>query len=59
VSYGLRRFHFDSAAAGNALQPSEAAYVAALDSSRSGFAQAPDVVVLVLYALPSLSLMSL
>jgi hypothetical protein len=42
-------FHFDSAAGGNAVQPSEAAYVASLDASRGGVACAPNVVVLVLW----------
>ncbi|GJE88158.1 hypothetical protein PsYK624_042410 [Phanerochaete sordida] len=41
-------FHFDTAAGGGAVQPCEAAYLAALDGVRAGSATAPTVTVLVL-----------
>jgi hypothetical protein len=41
-------FHFDTAAGGGSVQPSEAAYVAALDPSRARDARPPHVTVLVL-----------
>lgn len=44
------RFHFDTAAGGGLVQPCEAAYLAALDTSRAGNARAPPVKVLVMYA---------
>ncbi|EKM56167.1 uncharacterized protein PHACADRAFT_184852 [Phanerochaete carnosa HHB-10118-sp] len=43
-------FHFDTAAGGGAVQPCEAAYLAALDTERGGNATPPKVTVLVLPA---------
>ena len=44
----LDSFHFDTAAGGGAVQPCEAAYLAALDNERGGEATPPTVTVLVL-----------
>lgn len=58
VLISIIRFHFDTAAGGGAVQPCEAAYLAAIDSVRGGAAIPPKVTVLVMCAWPTSPLCS-